>query len=208
MDGNSFKLRADRPQLRLQPSRPSPCVNRHEKEEIHLTTNLLEYFYTKGGRAASLNALSCCARTLEQLSKVDHEHTYGDGQEDNTEELTHDIDRAFPQIGIDLLCHLQDEEYPEHIDQNTDDDVYLRIFCTQRQERRERTRACDEREYNRNQRSVLYRAIIFKQFDVQDHLYRHEKQDHSTGNGETANVNTEELEYKVAGVEKSYQQGR
>ena len=47
-----------------------------------------------------------------------------------------------------------------------------------------------------------------KQFDVQDHLYSYEKQDHSTRNGETANVNTEELEHKVAGVEKSYQQGR
>ena len=102
----------------------------------------------------------------DERGDIGRKETGRDGNQDNAEELTHDVDAAFAQKTFDAVSHFQYEEHPHHVERERREDVDSGIFGAQGDKRGERSGSGQQREDQRDESRFFDRALVLEDFDV------------------------------------------
>ena len=134
------------------------------------------------------------AQTLNERKKIGGEKTYGNGQQDDAEEFSQNVDERLAHMLLHPSGTCNDDIDEDHVERERCQDVDLRKFGLQRNQRRESAGSCNQREDNGNQSGLLGGTSIFENLYIEQHLKCHDEDDQRTCHGKRLDVDMEELQ--------------
>ena len=146
------------------------------------------------------------AGLLEYCGEVAEHQLAGNGEHDDAEELTDDIQSGLAQILCEPIRSDQYQIEGHDTQDQGDTETGDAILRRDRQQGRERTRTGIHRESQRYDRALALQQIaILEDRDIQNHLQRHEEDHKPAGNSKILNLHAEELEDPFAQEKESHE---
>ena len=129
---------------------------------------------------------------LEEGRDIGREQFYGDGQKNDTEELTEDIHASFTEDPLGQIQVSEDKIDNHHIEDYRRNDVLYMILRSQGEHSGECSCSGNEREDNGNNGGGASWTAVFEDFDIQDHLACKDQENDGAGHGEGLYVHAEQ----------------
>lgn len=142
------------------------------------------------------------AGLLKYRCKIAEHELAGDGEDDDAEELTDDIERRGTQVSRETVGTDEHEIERDDTEGERDAEAGYGVLRRDGEQGGERTRTRVHREGERHNRTAgpdfALELVILENRNIEDHLQRHEEYHKSAGDSEILDLHAEELEYPFA----------